>query len=307
MYIPYRKAYLTGMNPLSFITFFTVGELIMMIALALSYRGGTVLWKELMGARDVLFWLMFGGFVLGYRRPLPAIRDQVRGHQPRHSALEYKPALGSSLGNSGVPRIAWWRSNALHAGNRRFAPDGAGRRRHCSLSATEREHSSWRNAADREGQRYGVHDEYVRAGIEGRSFGNTSNSRTLLDWILIIGTTALFVGLALMARIPQVDINSGWRWVLPPPCLFWWQLAERHYGVQPDSGDTLAVSRLSSLFALDVFSARYRRLRDRIPRRSYATPVHNALPCHHNGSRSSCLCSNQPLQRRYSRRHGLPF
>src|SRR3989454_6037320 len=26
MYIPYRKAYLTGMNPLSFVTFFTIGE-----------------------------------------------------------------------------------------------------------------------------------------------------------------------------------------------------------------------------------------------------------------------------------------
>jgi drug/metabolite transporter (DMT)-like permease len=77
-------------------------------------------------------------------------------------------------------------------------------------SATEREHSSWRNAADREGRRYGVHDEYVRAGIEGRSFGNTSNSRTPLDWILIIGTTALFVVLAFMARIPHVDISSGW-------------------------------------------------------------------------------------------------
>lgn len=40
MYIPYRKAYLTGMNPLSFITFFTVGELATMTGLALSYRGG---------------------------------------------------------------------------------------------------------------------------------------------------------------------------------------------------------------------------------------------------------------------------
>jgi len=40
MYIPYRKAYLTGMSPLSFITFFTVGELGMMTALALTYSGG---------------------------------------------------------------------------------------------------------------------------------------------------------------------------------------------------------------------------------------------------------------------------
>src|SRR3979411_1890283 len=63
MYIPYRKAYLTGMNPLSFVTFFTFGELGMMSALAVSYLGIAPLWRELMGARDVLFWLMLGGFI----------------------------------------------------------------------------------------------------------------------------------------------------------------------------------------------------------------------------------------------------
>src|SRR2546429_8503586 len=40
MYIPYRKAYLTGMNPLAFVTFFTVGAVGMMSALALPDRGG---------------------------------------------------------------------------------------------------------------------------------------------------------------------------------------------------------------------------------------------------------------------------
>src|SRR6202030_4454791 len=63
MYIPYRKAYLTGMNPLSFITFFTVGELATVTVLALSYRGAVPLWHEIVGARAVLFWLMLGGFV----------------------------------------------------------------------------------------------------------------------------------------------------------------------------------------------------------------------------------------------------
>src|SRR5437763_12340934 len=64
MYIPYRKAYLTGMNPLSFITFFTVGELGMMSALAVVYSGGAVpLWAELSRAKPVLFWLLLGGFV----------------------------------------------------------------------------------------------------------------------------------------------------------------------------------------------------------------------------------------------------
>src|ERR1700730_11549941 len=63
MYIPYRKAYLTGMNPLSFVTFFTFGELGMMSALAVSYLGFAPLWQELTRARDVLFWLMCGGFI----------------------------------------------------------------------------------------------------------------------------------------------------------------------------------------------------------------------------------------------------
>src|SRR5271166_2418360 len=47
MYIPYRKAYLTGMNPLSFVTFFAFGELGMMTALALGYIGVAPLWHVL--------------------------------------------------------------------------------------------------------------------------------------------------------------------------------------------------------------------------------------------------------------------
>src|SRR5213082_818416 len=63
MYIPYRKAYLTGMNPLSFVTFFTFGEVGMMSALAIGYTGLAPLWQELLSARGVIFWLMLGGFV----------------------------------------------------------------------------------------------------------------------------------------------------------------------------------------------------------------------------------------------------
>src|SRR5258705_600184 len=63
MYIPYRKAYLTGMNPLSFVTFFTFGELGMMAALAVSYLGVGPLWLEMARARGVVFWLMLGGFI----------------------------------------------------------------------------------------------------------------------------------------------------------------------------------------------------------------------------------------------------
>ena len=64
MYIPYRKAYLTGMNPLSFVAFFTVGEVGMMTVLALAFSGGIApLWAELVRGREVLFWLLVAGFV----------------------------------------------------------------------------------------------------------------------------------------------------------------------------------------------------------------------------------------------------
>src|SRR5881275_344877 len=40
MYVPYRKAYISGMNPLSFVTVFTVGELATVFLLVLAFDGG---------------------------------------------------------------------------------------------------------------------------------------------------------------------------------------------------------------------------------------------------------------------------
>ena len=64
MYIPYRKAYLSGMNPLSFVTAFTVGELVTALALTVTLDGGThssVFHPAQI--KGVLFWLFLGGFV----------------------------------------------------------------------------------------------------------------------------------------------------------------------------------------------------------------------------------------------------
>jgi hypothetical protein len=52
MFVPYRKAYLSGMNPLSFVTVFTVSELVTMGVLAVTFRGGVrPLFREISGAR----------------------------------------------------------------------------------------------------------------------------------------------------------------------------------------------------------------------------------------------------------------
>ena len=219
MYVPYRKAYLTGMNPLSFITFFTVGELVTMTLLAVGYRGATPLWHELVGARAVLFWLMLGGFVwvigdlfqqyatkyVGISRGIPLSNtNQLWGllwgllvfHELRGSnqTVYAQVAGGSLLMATGAVAIAL-------------------------SSATEREHSSCQDAADREGQRYGVENEYVRAGLEGREMQKGKirdktaaipGTRSVLDWLLILVTTFLFAVLAAMARLPHMEIALGW-------------------------------------------------------------------------------------------------
>ena len=210
MYIPYRKAYLTGMNPLSFLTFFTVGELVTMIALAVGYKGAAPLWQELMSARSMLFWLMLGGFVW-------VIGDLFQQYAAKYVGI----SRGIPLSNTNQLWGLLWGILVFHelqGGNRTVYSQviggsvlmGLGALAIALSSASEREHSSWRDAAEREGQRYGVDNGYVRAGMEGRQFGASPSDRTLLDWLLILGTTALFVVLAVMARLPRMDIATGW-------------------------------------------------------------------------------------------------
>jgi drug/metabolite transporter (DMT)-like permease len=220
MYIPYRKAYLTGMNPLSFIAFFTVGELVTMTVVALAYRGATPLWHELVGAREVLFWLMLGGFVW-------VIGDLFQQYATKYVGI----CRGIPLSNTNQLWGLLWGILVFHelrGASQTVYVQVAGGSLLMALgavaialsSATEREHSSWQDAARREGLRYGVEGEYVRAGMEGREMtgkdlaGKPShavpNARTFLDWLLIVGATAIFALLAVMARLPQMDIALGW-------------------------------------------------------------------------------------------------
>ncbi len=126
MYIPYRKAYLSGMNPLSFVTFFTFGELGMMAALAIGYLGLAPLWHELTSARDVLFWLMLGGFIW-------VIGDLFQQYAAKYVGI----SRGIPLSNSNQLWGLLWGIFVfgelhgsgrfhLHASRWRFAPDDVG-------------------------------------------------------------------------------------------------------------------------------------------------------------------------------------
>jgi drug/metabolite transporter (DMT)-like permease len=210
MYIPYRKAYLTGMNPLSFVTFFTVGELATMTALALGYLGAVPLWHEIVGAKAVIFWLILGGFMW-------VIGDLFQQYAAKYVGI----SRGVPLSNTNQLWGLLWGIfvfHELHGVTQKVYAQVIGGSILMALgavaialsSATGREHSRWQFAADRECKRYGIEDAYVRAGMEGRELNAGARQRTLIDWLLVTGVTAIFVGLAAMARIPSVDINFKW-------------------------------------------------------------------------------------------------
>jgi glucose uptake protein GlcU len=208
MYIPYRKAYLTGMNPLSFVTFFTFGELGMMATLAVSYLGVLPLWHELLRARDVLFWLMLGGFIwvigdlfqqyaakyVGISRGIPLSNTNqlwgllwgvfVFGELHGRNASLYAQVIGGSLLMMlGVGAIAF-------------------------SSATGKEQIRWKEAARREAQRYGIAADDVEARMEGRQATSEGKpARSALDWLLVIGASSIFVFFGAIARVPQISAN----------------------------------------------------------------------------------------------------
>ncbi|HXU49904.1 MAG TPA: GRP family sugar transporter [Candidatus Binatia bacterium] len=210
MYIPYRKAYLSGINPLSFVTFFTIGEVAMMSALSFGTLGAQQLFIELHSARGVIFWLMLGGFIwvigdlfqqyaakyVGISRGIPLSNTNqlwgllwgvlVFGELHGRSATTYSQVIGGSLLMIlGVGAIAF-------------------------SSATQQENAQWRVAAQRESVRYGISSDFVEARLDGRqSAGESAPSRSLLDWFFVALATGVFVYFASIAQVPNIRANWG--------------------------------------------------------------------------------------------------
>jgi drug/metabolite transporter (DMT)-like permease len=210
MYIPYRKAYLTGMNPLSFVAFFTIGELGMMLSLALGEAGGaSALWLELVKAKDVLFWLMLGGFVW-------VIGDLFQQYAAKYLGI----SRGIPLSNTNQLWGLLWglfvfgELHGMAGGHYARVVGGsllmaAGAGAIALASVTQREHSHWRKAAEREGTRYGIAEEFLNAGMTGGSeaSGAVAPSRSWLDWVLVAAASGIFVYLASVARTPQISFS----------------------------------------------------------------------------------------------------
>jgi glucose uptake protein GlcU len=214
MYVPYRKAYLSGMNPLSFVTIFTVGELVTMALLTWTLDGGRRSSAfQLVHNEQLLFWLFLGGFVwvvgdmfqqfaakyLGIGRGIPLsntnqlwglawgalVFGELAGADPEHKLL----VLGGSL----IMIVG-----ALFIS---------------TAKASAGENSSRNEALERECSRYGLDYNEALLAQSGDELRGTDRRRWW-DYAIIISAITVFVWLACKASVPPLKMNLHWIAVL---------------------------------------------------------------------------------------------
>jgi len=211
MYVPYRKAYLSGMNPLSFVTAFTVGELGTVLGLTLVLDGGMHSSAfQLFHMPGVLFWLFLGGFVW-------VIGDLFQQFAAKYLGI----GRGIPLSNTNqLWGLAW---GALVFGELAHAD-----RTHMLLVvggsflmiigalaistavASAKEQSSTYAAVLRECERYGLdYDRVMRAQL-GDEFGGRGEQKRWWDYAIVAVATAVFLVLGLRAVVPPLTMNLKW-------------------------------------------------------------------------------------------------
>jgi drug/metabolite transporter (DMT)-like permease len=212
MFLPYRKAYISGMNPLSFVTVFTFGELFTMGFLAAAFRGGVKpLLQEVALARPGLFWLFLGGFCwvvgdlfaqysakyvgIGRTAPLMCTNQLwglawgalVFGELAGESAASHGLVIGGSLVMMvGVLAISF-----------AVAPDA--------------EQESRRLATIRECERYNLNVEWVEAALTGSDpLSIEATGRRWWDGLIVVIALGIFGSLTVAIKRPPFTFNIHW-------------------------------------------------------------------------------------------------
>ncbi len=210
MYVPYRKAYLSGMNPLSFVTVFTLGELGMMLLLVLTLDGGThssaFHWAAL---RPVLFWLFLGGMVW------------VVGDLFQQFACKYL-GIGRGIPLSNTNQmwgLAWGalvfgELRTANAAHRWLVVGGSllmivGALAVSTAVASAQENSSVQRALLRECERYGLDYRRTLAAQSGEEF-DTAERRRPWDYAIVLAACAVFVWLGMQAHVPALAMSYPW-------------------------------------------------------------------------------------------------
>jgi drug/metabolite transporter (DMT)-like permease len=215
MYIPYRKAYISGMNPLSFVTVFTFGELATTLGMALIFTGGFgAVLEELRKMQPALFWLFLGGFCwvigdlfqqyaakyIGIGRGIPLSNtNQVWG-------LAWGVLVFGELAGTGAAvRLVAAGSLIMIAGAAAIS----------LAEASDAERAAWKTAVNRECSRYGMDPGRITAAIEGVDV--SSRERTPLRWwdlLIMLAAVGIFCWLGSGITKQSLSVNLPWMMVL---------------------------------------------------------------------------------------------
>jgi glucose uptake protein GlcU len=215
MYIPYRKAYISGMNPLSFVTVFTIGELGTCFALVLALDGGT---KAAVfhspEVKHLLFWLFLGGFVW-------VIGDLCQQFATKYLGIGRAIPLSNTNQLWGLAWGALVFGELAHANatQRLLVVAGSvvmilGALAVSTAIASERENASTTHALQRECVRYGLDYERVLVAYSGSEDRGDKDARGWWDYAILAAAAGVFVYLGVNAQMPPLAMNAAWLWIL---------------------------------------------------------------------------------------------
>jgi len=214
MYIPYRKAYISGMNPLSFVTVFTIGELVTCFALVLALDGGT---KAAIfhspETKHLIFWLFLGGFVW-------VIGDLFQQFATKYLGIGRAIPLSNTNQLWGLAWGALVFGELAHAdwSHRLLVLAGSlvmilGALAVSTAVATERENASTNQALLRECTRYNLDYNRVLQAYGGSAPGDGSdvkNRRSWWDYAIVAAAVGVFIYFGVNAKVPSLGTDFGW-------------------------------------------------------------------------------------------------
>jgi len=216
MYIPYRKAYISGMNPLSFVTIFTFGELgTVFILTAVKVGGVANVTAQLQLARPMLFWPFLGGFCW-------VIGDLFQNFAAKYIGI----GRGIPLSNTNqLWGLAWGAlvfaefyglttsAKALILTGSLVMIAGA-----VSISMADpgaSELVNWKLAMDRECGRYGLDAAKVAAVVAGNDpLADHPPVRHWWEAVVMIVAVGIFIWLGIGTVSQHLSLNMPWMIVL---------------------------------------------------------------------------------------------
>lgn len=210
MYVPYRKAYLTGINPLSFVTIFTFGEVGTMLFLGTMLPGGLPsLGHQLHALRPSILWLLIGGFCW-------VIGDLFQQYATKYVGISRAIPLSNTNQLWG---FAW---GVLVFGELAHVP---GSTRLLALAASglmivgamliagagvsPAESASGVSAVRRECDRYQLNLEHTLRAQSGSHVEPSGEPRPWWDYLIMAAALAVFVWFAAEARVPRMAIHAS--------------------------------------------------------------------------------------------------